>query len=197
MRPALPLLAAALLAPALAGCWREAWPEDPKMIAPFSDPSEFGPVNEAFSATGAAPWGFAHDGIDFFPLADGTPLRAAAAGAVSERTLGRNPTSQNWQVNLAVVYDDHYTVEYVFEPFSAVTADGEAQLAAVLLAPGTTVVPGDPIGSVKVAGSGAHLHFGLKKDEAWICPEPYFTEEGATAVLDLIHRDHPTWAMCY
>jgi hypothetical protein len=197
MRPAL-FLAAALLASALAGCWRaEEWPADPELIAPFTDASAFGPVKEAFSATASAPWLFAHDGIDFFPLGDGTPLRAAALGTVVERTLWRNPTSQNWQVNLRVVYDDHYEVEYVFEPFSAVTADGEAQLAAVVLAPGTTVVPGDPIGSVKVAGNGAHLHFGLKKDEVAICPEPYFTEAGAAAVLDLIHRDHPTWAMCY
>lgn len=38
---------------------------DISMITPYKNSSDMASINEAFSSTASAPWGFAHDGIDF------------------------------------------------------------------------------------------------------------------------------------
>ena len=167
------------------------------MITPYVNSSDIATINEAFSSDASAPWGFAHNGVDFPPTADLKPFRSASSGIVEEVHLWQNDFSLNWQVNITIRYDSTYSVVYVFEPFSQDPAVGQTQLNNIKVSLGQVLSQGDIIGNLYGAGSGVHVHFGLMKNDTAICPEPYFTSEARTSILDLIHQDHPTWNMCY
>jgi murein DD-endopeptidase MepM/ murein hydrolase activator NlpD len=192
------LFLTALAAGVAGACGDGAGPAgDISMTTPFVDAAAIASVNEAFSTTASAPWGFAHNGIDFMPGADFVPFQAVSSGVVEDVTLSQNSSTSNWQVNVRITYNATYSLEYIFEPFSSIAADGQAQLASVLVSSGQSLVAGDTVGSVRTFGGGAHLHFSLVKSGNQVCPEPYFTPEAGAAVRDLIHKTNPSWNMCY
>ena len=154
-------------------------------------------INEAFSSTASAPWGFAHDGIDFFPNGNLKPFQAVSSGVVEFVELKQNNISLNWQVNVRIKYDSTYSVEYAFEPFSAVQSDGDTQRANILVSAGQNVTQGDIIGNIYTVDGAAHVHFGLYKNGVAICPEPYFTLEAGISILNLLHVGFPNANMCY
>ncbi len=167
------------------------------MATPYVNSADIASINEAFSSTASAPWGFAHNGVDFFPNGDLKPFQAVATGTVDHVELWQNNISSNWQVNVRIRIDATYAVEYAFESFSAVQTEGEAQRANVLVSAGRELLAGDLIGNLHVAGSAAHVHFSLYKNDTAICPEAYFSPAAAESVLALTHRDPPSWEMCY
>jgi len=169
---------------------------DISMMTPYVNAADIVAVREAFSTTTSAPWSFAHDGIDFFP-ATGTlkSFQAASAGTISRVDQVQN--GSNWQVNVGIQYNATFSLEYVFEPFSTSRADGDAQRADILVSNGQTVSQGQVIGRLHTVGSGAHVHFGLRRNGAAICPEPYFTADARQSVLALVRMTYPGSNMCY
>ena len=171
--------------------------DDISMITPFVSGSDIASVNEAFSSTDNAPWGFRHLGIDFFPAGQYKPFQAVAPGIVEAVELKQNEVSSNWQVNVRIRANTTYGYEYAFEPMSAVAEDGTTQRANIVVSVGQDVAPGDLVGNLLVTGSDSHVDFGLLQNWTRICPESYFTPEARDSVLSVIHDDHPTWNMCY
>ncbi len=167
------------------------------MITPYVNESDMVSINEAFSSNDSAPWGFAHNGIDFFPNGNSKPFQAVSSGVVEDVKLWQNDKSLNWQVNVSIKYNGTYSVEYAFEPFSTAQSDGDTQRANILVSAGQNILQGDIIGNLYTVGSGAHVHFGLYKNGVAICPEPYLTPTSKDSILNLIHKDHPDWNMCY
>lgn len=152
---------------------------------------------DPFSFSNDSPWGRAHDGIDFHATGNLKPFQAVCSGVVDKVELWQNDTS-NWQVNVRIICNSTYSVEYGFEPMTAVQADGETQLTNISVSEGQTVSHGDIIGYLYTAHEeDAHVHFGLHKNWVAICPEPYFTPEARDSILNLIHKDNPDWNMCY
>jgi hypothetical protein len=169
------------------------------MVEPFVNAGDMSDIREAFSTRADSPWGFPHDGIDFFPAGDLKPFQAVASGKIEDIDLRANDRSGNWQVNVLIRYDSKYAVEYMFEPFTASAADGQAQRDQIVVRKGQTVAARELIGRLVVRAEAAHVHFGLSDREGKktaICPEPFFTPEAREAVLALLHRRHPTWPMC-
>lgn len=167
------------------------------MTTPYVNSTDIASINEAFSSTACAPWGFAHNGIDFFPNGNLKPFQAVSSGVIEDVQLWQNDISLNWQVNVRIKYNDTYSVEYAFEPFSTIQSDGDTQLANILVSAGQNVSQGDIIGNLYTVGGGAHVHFGLIKDGIAICPEPYFTIDARDSILNLIHIVWPDANMCY
>lgn len=173
---------------------------DISMIIPYKSSSDMASINEAFSSTAGAassPWGFAHDGIDFFPNGNLKPFQAVSSGVVEVVQLMQNNISLNWQVNVRIRYNSTYYVEYGFEPMSTVQSDGNTQLANIMVSVGQTLSQGDVIGNLYAVGSGAHVHFGLYKNGVAICPEPYFISEAKTSILNLLYVVWQGANMCY
>jgi murein DD-endopeptidase MepM/ murein hydrolase activator NlpD len=172
-------------------------PDVISMITPFLTTSGIASINEAFSSSVDPPWGFKHDGIDFFTAGKLSPFQAVSSGTIEEFRLWQNTDSSNWQVNVRIKYNSVYSVGYAFEPFSTVQSDGQIQLANMYVSLGQTIAQGTIIGNLYHAAGGAHVHFGFYKNNEPICPEPYFTPEARDSILYLIHKDHPDWDMCY
>ena len=191
----------------------------PSLVTPYANELDMASVNEAFSSAGStSPWGFAHDGIDFFPSGNLKPFRAACSGVVDPAQLRQNNVTSNWQVNLLIKcnpyvpdpnlggYFSPIAVEYIFEPMSTVQTVGQTQLNNITVANGQAVSQGDVIGYLLTAGAGAHVHFGVIPFGAMLangvpripsCPEPHFSNIAAAYVLTLLRVVWPGAAMCY
>lgn len=167
------------------------------MLTPYKNSDDMSGIHRTFSADASAPWGVAHNGLDFFPSGDLKPFQAVCSGVIEEVRLWKNPVVSTWQVNVRIKYNKTYSVEYAFEPFSTDSLDGETQLRNIFVSRGQAVSPGSIIGNLHIAGSAAHVHFTLMKNWEGICPEPYFTREAKESILNLIRRDHPDWNICY
>jgi hypothetical protein len=169
---------------------------DISMMTPYVNAADIVAVNEAFSTTAAAPWSFAHDGIDFFPATRTLKsFQAASAGTIIG--VNQRQNGSNWQVNVRIRYNATFALEYVFETFSISQADGDAQRGHVLVSNGQTVSQGQVIGRLQAVGSGAHVHFGLLRNGTAICPEPYFTAATRQSVLALVQATYRGSNMCY
>ncbi len=68
---------------------------DISMITPYVNQSDMASVNEAFSSDDSTPWGFAHDGVDFFPIGNLKPFQAVCSGVVDKVELWQNNISSN------------------------------------------------------------------------------------------------------
>lgn len=167
------------------------------MITPYVNTSDMASINEAFSSDESCPWGFEHNGIDFFPNGNLKPFQAVSSGVIEEVDLFQNDKTSNWQVNVIISHNSLYRVTYAFEPMSLDEEDGNIQMDNILVSVGQDVSQGDIIGYLHTRGSGAHIHFSLLKFWDAICPEPYFTSGARDSILFLLQQ---TWAganMCY
>ena len=111
--------------------------------------------------------------------------------------MWKNDISLKWQVNVRIRFNSTYTLEYIFETFSANQADGQGQLSYLNISVGKTLLSGDPIGQLFTAGAGSHLHLMLWKDGTATFPDGYFSQEARSSVLNLIHLTYPNCALCY
>ncbi len=186
------------------GAGAENPPGDISMITPYVNESDMAFVLGIFSSTESSPLGRVHSGLDFTPYyregeANLVPFQAVSSGVVAGVNLFWNELNGFWQVNVRIIYNSAYTVEYAFEPFSGSEADGQAQLANIFVTPCQTVSQGDIIGRLYMADPNApgHVHFSVSKNAEAVCPEPYFTPEARASIMRLIHRQNPTWEMCY
>jgi len=156
--------------------------------------------HQPFSSIESSPWGRAHNGIDFWATGNLKPFQAVCSGVVNSVELWKNPLNSMWQVNVMIIFNHIYVVDYAFEPATTVQSDGETQLDNIVVSEGQTVSQGEIIGYLYNANEHSHIHFGLcSSHNNWdaICPEPYFTQEARDSILRLIHKDHPGWNMCY
>jgi hypothetical protein len=170
---------------------------DISMIAPYVNSSDISYIYEAFSSGTNPAWGFSHGGIDFGTNGNLKQFQSVSSGFVEEIKLWQNNITSNWQVNVRIKYNSTYSVEYTFEPISLSQSDGQTQYNNISISAKQYIAPGTIIGKLYNVGSGAHVDFSLKKNQTHICPEPYFTSEAKNSILSLIHKDHPTWNMCY
>lgn len=169
----------------------------PILVTPYAHQTEMSSINEAYSETTACPWGFVHKGIDFFPVGDLATFRAASAGTISRLEKFYNSGNGLWQVNLDLKINSMYRLGYAFEPFSSIEAQADTQMASMSVSVGQTVTQGQTLGRLLVRGGGAHVHFGLYRDNADICPESFFTPEARDSILSILHRTFPGAFLCY
>jgi hypothetical protein len=178
------------------------WPSEPiAMLTPYVNEADIDSINEAYSETTVCPWGFEHNGIDFFPpLGSLHEFQAVCDGVVQDVNLWVNPGNNFWQVNVSIKYNNTFTVEYGFEPMSSSQSDGQTQLTNILVATGDSVTSGQVIGRLHAAMNGAHVHFSLKENSQFICPEPYFTADAQASIMTLLQNTFPSEPgvqMCY
>ena len=166
------------------------------MVTPYVNETDYS-CHQGFSSTSSSPWRRAHDGIDFWATGDLKPFQAVCSGVVDWVDLWKNPLNQMWQVNVMIIFNSIYSVEYAFEPATTVQSDGALQRDNISVSENQTVSQGDIIGYLHNANADSHVHFALLESWVSICPEPYFTPEARDSILRLIHKDHPGWDMCY
>lgn len=177
------------------------------MGTPYADESDMRWVRQAYSLTDACPWGFAHDGIDFEPLADGAEFRAVCAGRITDVVLRHAPdpegTGGNWDVFVELQIDETWAVGYNFEPRTTNLTDGVEQVSRIAVVLLQDVARGDPIGTLYRASDKAHVHVSLWRNGYMyhegvnVSPEPFFEPDALSSILRLLHARYPGASLSY
>jgi hypothetical protein len=168
------------------------------LLTPYVNESDMAVINEAYSDTDAAPWGFVHKGIGCYPTGDFKPFQAVAPGIVQWINLVPNEFTSAWQVDIGIKYDATSYFGYYFEPgTSASLADGQLQLSNIVVSVGQSVSPGAIIGYLHAAQADGQVHFGIKKNGQPACPESHFISPARESILRLLQVRYPSANMCY
>jgi murein DD-endopeptidase MepM/ murein hydrolase activator NlpD len=163
----------------------------------YPDRANITAFNEGYSESSSCPWGFVHNGIDYF-LANGSDVLAAAHGQVKEvswRDNGEGVANRfyvriNFQFNATVV------LGYNFEPWTSMATDKDHQLALINVKQGDWVVKGQVIGKFLSIFQG-HIHFDVIEKNARHCPSRYFGTSDLAEITGMIHDHQPSWNLCY
>ena len=154
--------------------------------------------NEGYSETTSCPWGFIHNGLDYF-LLNNSKVLAAAPGKVVEirwRDYGENVTNR-FHVSIQILFNRSITVGYNFEPWTQNSDDKDKQLAMISVKEGDWVEIGQDIARFLYVQEGAHIHFDVSYKGNQVCPKPFFSTEGYNEIMEMIHSFHLGWEMCY
>lgn len=198
IRNTLPLLLCCCLLAACVGSDESGSGEPITMITPYVQESDIDCINEAYSESSSCPWGFEHNGVDFFPVTNFVWFQAPAAAEVREVKLWQNPGNNYWQVNVDLKCNDRYSISMGFEPMSGDQADGQIQLTNIVVTVGQQLTQSQPVGRLYLKGGGTHVHFGLYSNDTAVCPESFFTSNARASIMTILHKTWPTdTAMCY
>ncbi len=161
------------------------------LITPYVNESDMSETSVGFGSDKVSSiWGYVHDGFDIFPNDNLKPFQAACSGRVK-----RIYTFSD-MVSVFIACNPTYTIEYTFEPQAADT--GQTQLDNISVVEGQVVSQGDVIGHLYSAESvNAHVHFTFSKNWIPTCPEPYFSLDAGSSMLNLIQVATPGANMCY
>ncbi len=164
----------------------------------YVNQSDIYAFNEGYSESDNCPWGFTHNGIDYF-FKNGSTVIAAAPGQVESITWTDNGESAANRFHITVIIRFNATtiVHYNFEPWTQNASDRDAQLSLLQIEEGDWVAMGDKIATFLNIGGGAHIHFGVIQDDEWQCPKQYLSEDAYNEIMSLIHSYHPDWDLCY
>lgn len=164
----------------------------------YENRSDIIAFNEGYSESDNCPWGFVHNGIDYF-FDNASPVIAAAPGRVESIQVtdnGANVTNRFF-ITITIRFNSSLVVHYNFEPWTKNETERDQQLEMVNIQAGDWVALGEQIAVFLKAGPGAHIHFGVILNNEWQCPRPYFSADAYTEIMEMIHSFHPDWDLCY
>jgi hypothetical protein len=162
----------------------------------FENSSDINAFNEGFSTSSACPWGFEHNGIDFF-FYNNSNVIAAAPGQVWEISNYIGEGKNKYHVKLNIRFSNSILLSYGFEPWTDNTSYRDKQWDILQVKVGDWVQKGDVIAQFLQCNESAHIHFDVLENNQRYCPTKYFSTEGYTQMMELIHFYHPTWDLCY
>jgi|GEM_PF-5733317 len=165
----------------------------PSMTTPYANRQDMAPLEGLFY------WN-THRGLDFHPRGSMKLFQAVLSGTVERVRLFRLDTTGNWQVEVIIRFNSDYSALYAFEPMTTSRADGQTQLAQIVVDQGQSVRSGEALGRLYAPNSNAHVHFSLLRSgpagDTHICPWDYFTTAARQSVMALIRAANPNAAMC-
>ena len=161
----------------------------------YSNQSDIAMWNDAYSESDSCPWGFIHNGLDYF-FFNNSDVIAAAPGLVEDIELGYVANGTVYKVAVHIRFNSTLTIEYGFEGFSTDVAVRAQQAAMIDVEIGDWVAKGDQIGRFNRPTEYDHVHFSVYLNDA-ICPRLVMGEDDYNEIMSLIQSFHPTWELCY
>lgn len=164
----------------------------------YTNRSDIRSFNEAYSESTNCPWGFIHNGIDYFYF-NNSDVIAAAPGLVEKIDLHDwGPEAQHrYTISVEIRFNATVYLLYNFEPWTNSTDEQAQQVEMFNIEVGSWVAKGDVIAKFLHAGEGAHIHFGVYQDGEARDPTLYLSTDGYNELLGMINEFHPTWKISY
>ncbi len=176
---------------------RYEWQTLDYMNVPFTNKSYINSWNEGYSETASAPWGFAHNGLDFF-FNDSAPVIAMTPGQVQAIEFREFDEPVNkYHIKLHIRFNSEIVLVYGFEPWTNVESEAKVQQNKLSISVGDWVALGDNLAEFVAYEGSAHIHLDFLLNNNQICPKTYFSTEGYNKMMDMIQTFHPTWELCY
>ena len=164
----------------------------------YENQSNIYAFNEGYSSSINCPWGFIHEGIDYFFI-NNSKVIAAAPGQVEEiewRDNGEG-TENRFYARIWIRFSKDIQIGYNFEPWTQNEEDKNQQLSMFSVQVGDWVDIGQEIARFLYVAEGAHIHFDVIENNERSCVQKYFSVEGYNEIMEMIHGFHPTWELCY
>ncbi|MBA7575930.1 hypothetical protein ES708_17766 [subsurface metagenome] len=161
----------------------------------YSNQSDIAMWNDGYSESDSCPWGFIHNGLDYF-FFNNSDVIAAAPGLVENIELGYVANGTVYKVAVHIRFNSTLTIEYGFEGFSTDVAVRAQQAAMIDIEIGDWVAKGDQIGRFNRPTEYDHVHFSVYVFDG-ICPRLVMGEDDYNEIMSLIQSFHPTWELCY
>ncbi len=155
----------------------------------YENQSNINAVNEAYSNTDNCPWGFVHEGFDYF-FNNNSAVLAAAPGKVIEIVYTDNGEGidNRYYVTVWIRFNNTVEIGYNFESWTTNNSDWENQKSMIGVQEGDWVEQNQ---------ESAHIHFDVIENNDRKCQVKYYSSEGYAEIMDLIHSYHPDWDYCY
>ena len=154
--------------------------------------------NEGYSESTECPWGFIHNGLDYF-LINNSKVITAAPGKVEDISWKDNGVEKEnrFHICVTICFNKTLVLVYNFEPWTQKPEDKDQQLAMIIVQKGEWVEIGQEIGRFLCFQESAHIHFEVDYKRQQTCPQPFFSSDGYNEIMTMIHSFHPTWELCY
>ena len=164
----------------------------------YANRSDIESYNEGYSESDISPWGFIHNGIDYF-YSNNSDVIAGAPGLVVGIDLNDwgPEAAHRYTINVEIKFNGTVSFWYGFEPWTNSTLEQAQQVAMFNFEVGTWVAKGDVIANFLSAAGSAHIHFGVVQEGVWRDPVLYLSTSGFDELLGMIHDFHPTWNISY
>ena len=94
----------------------------------FENESDINAFNEGYSESASCPWGFEHNGIDYF-FNNGTNVLAAAPGQVWEIEKHDYDGENKYHVRIWIRFNSSVNIGYNFEPWTPLESKREQQIS--------------------------------------------------------------------
>ena len=163
----------------------------------YENRSDIYAFNEGYSESDVCPWGFEHNGIDYF-LRNNSKVIAAAPGQVVN--VGWRDNGEEYEnrffISMEIRFSKSILIGYNFEPWTQNPEDKDKQLAMFKVQEGDWVEIGQEIARFLSVGGG-HIHFDVIENNQRTCPKKYFSTEGYNELMEMIHTFNPDWELCY
>ncbi|MBY9001050.1 MAG: M23 family metallopeptidase [Candidatus Heimdallarchaeota archaeon] len=164
----------------------------------YDNRSDIYAFNEGYSSSDNCPWGFKHEGIDYF-LLNNSKVIAAAPGQVEEIEWTDNGegVENRFYARIWIRFNKDIRIGYNFEPWTQNVEDKDQLLSMFSVQVGDWIEIGEEIARFLYVGNGAHIHFDVIENNERSCVQNYFSEEGYTEIMEMIHSFHHDWELCY
>ena len=151
--------------------------------------------NDGYSESDACPWGFIHNGLDYFFYNDSVVI-TAAPGLVESIEVRYLENSTFYKVGVKIKFNESVTIEYGFEGEGNETLRAQ-QVEMLGIEVGDWVAKGDQIGYFLRPLEYDHVHFSVYLNDEAFCPRLVMGEDDYDEIMSLIQAFHPTWELCY
>ncbi len=151
--------------------------------------------NDGYSESDACPWGFIHNGLDYF-FYNNSVVIAAAPGLVENIEVRNLENSTFYKVGVKIKFNESVTIEYGFEGEGNETLRAQ-QVEMLGIEVGDWVAKGDPIGYFLRPLEYDHVHFSVYFNDEAICPRLVMGQTDYNEIMSLIQAFHQTWELCY
>ncbi|TES96087.1 MAG: hypothetical protein E3J90_08695 [Promethearchaeota archaeon] len=173
------------------------WQNLDYMETPFINKSYINAWNEGYSESDNCPWGFTHNGLDFF-FNHSAPVLAMAPGQVWSIDFVDTGAAENkYHIRISIRFSREIELRYGFEPWTNNENDARKQLEQLQIKVGDWVNNGDKIADFVAYNESAHIHFDIDLNGNQVCPKDYFSDDAYNKTMDLIHFYNSSWGMCY
>ena len=162
----------------------------------YENRSDIYAFNEGYSETAACPWGFVHNGIDYF-LVNNSRVLAAAPGRVITSSWREYDSENRYHIGINIQFNRTVFVNYNFEPWTQNETDKDKQILMLRVQEGDWVEQGQEIARFLYVNEGAHIHFDVTEKGERSCPRKYFSQEGYDELIAMIKSFNPDWELCY
>jgi murein DD-endopeptidase MepM/ murein hydrolase activator NlpD len=154
--------------------------------------------NEGYSTSDDCPWGFKHEGLDYF-FNNNSAVISASPGKISSIQYRDNDegVENRFWVTVEIRFNRTVILTYNFESWTNQSSDWENQQSMLAVEEGDWIEKGQEIGRFLHVGDGAHIHFDVREGRIKPCPRKYLSQDAYIELLSLVQSYNPTWELCY